>query len=202
MAVTTGTRTRAKTTAKTAAAKRTTADRTTAAKKPAAKKSAAKKPAAKSAPRRGKADPSHYTQPELREQLKDQILAGDKGGRPGQWSARKAQLLAHAYEAAGGGYKGGKSPAQRHLDAWTHEEWTTADGKPAIRGKTTARYLPKQAWEELTPAERRSTDKKKRAASKTGRQFVANTAPVAAARRGATATKTPATKSPTRRARA
>lgn len=171
-------------TAKTAAGK-------TAVKKTAAK-GAAKKTAAKGAAHHHASDPDHYTDPALRDRLKDEVLAGDKGGRPGQWSARKAQLLAHAYEAAGGGYKGDKSPEQRHLDQWTREEWTTADGKPAIRGKTTARYLPKEAWEELTPAERRSTDKKKREASQSGQQFVANTGSAAAARRDATEAKSPA----------
>ena len=46
-----------------------------------------------------------YTKPELRERLKNQIKAGFKGGKPGQWSARKAQLLASEYKKAGGGYK-------------------------------------------------------------------------------------------------
>ena len=36
-------------------------------------------------------------------------MAGDKGGKPGQWSARKAQLVAQRYEKTGGGYSGGKS---------------------------------------------------------------------------------------------
>jgi hypothetical protein len=147
--------------------------------RPAAKQPAAKRAAAKTA--------GNYTDPALRERLKAEIIAGTKGGRAGQWSARKAQLLAHAYEAHGGGYTGAKTGSQRHLDEWTHEEWQTADGKPARRGGTTARYLPKKAWEELTPAERRATDKKKRAASKTGRQFVANTGRAADARRDATA---------------
>ena len=126
-----------------------------------------------------------YTKPELRERLKRKIMAGDKGGRAGQWSARKAQLLAHAYEEAGGGYRGGRSASQRHLDSWTKEEWTTADGKPARRGKTMARYLPKKAWKELSPGEREATEKKKRAGSRGGRQFVANTGAAAEARRHA-----------------
>jgi hypothetical protein len=46
-----------------------------------------------------------YTKPTLRKQLFERIKAGDKGGSPGQWSARKAQLLAREYKAAGGGYK-------------------------------------------------------------------------------------------------
>lgn len=47
----------------------------------------------------------NYTKPTLRKKLFNQIKAGDKGGKPGQWSARKAQMLATAYKKAGGGYK-------------------------------------------------------------------------------------------------
>ena len=46
-----------------------------------------------------------YTKPTLRKQLFERIKAGDKGGSPGQWSGRKAQMLAKEYKAAGGGYK-------------------------------------------------------------------------------------------------
>ena len=47
----------------------------------------------------------NYTKPGLRKRLFNAIKAGSKGGRPGQWSARKAQLLASRYKKAGGGYK-------------------------------------------------------------------------------------------------
>ena len=47
----------------------------------------------------------NYTKPGMRKRLFNKIMAGSKGGRPGQWSARKAQLLAKEYKAAGGGYK-------------------------------------------------------------------------------------------------
>ena len=47
----------------------------------------------------------NYTKPSLRKRLFNEIKAGSKGGRPGQWSARKAQMLAKRYKAAGGGYK-------------------------------------------------------------------------------------------------
>jgi hypothetical protein len=47
----------------------------------------------------------NYTKPTLRKKLFNQIMAGSRGGNPGQWSARKAQLLAKEYKAAGGGYK-------------------------------------------------------------------------------------------------
>ncbi len=46
-----------------------------------------------------------YTKPTLRKQIFERIKAGSKGGSPGQWSARKAQLLAVEYKKAGGGYK-------------------------------------------------------------------------------------------------
>ena len=47
----------------------------------------------------------NYTKPSLRKGLFNKIKAGSRGGRPGQWSARKAQLLAMEYKAAGGGYR-------------------------------------------------------------------------------------------------
>jgi hypothetical protein len=46
----------------------------------------------------------NYTQPEKRKRLFNRIKAGGKGGNPGQWSARKAQMLAKAYKDSGGGY--------------------------------------------------------------------------------------------------
>lgn len=46
-----------------------------------------------------------YTKPTLRKRIFQQIKAGDKGGAPGQWSARKSQMLAKEYKAKGGGYK-------------------------------------------------------------------------------------------------
>ena len=47
----------------------------------------------------------NYTKPTLRKRLFYRIKAGSKGGRAGQWSARKAQMLAKAYKKAGGGYR-------------------------------------------------------------------------------------------------
>ena len=47
----------------------------------------------------------NYTKPTMRKQLFNKIKAGSKGGKAGQWSARKAQMLAKEYKAAGGGYK-------------------------------------------------------------------------------------------------
>lgn len=47
----------------------------------------------------------NYTKPGMRKRLFNQIKSGSKGGNPGQWSARKAQLLAQKYKKAGGGYR-------------------------------------------------------------------------------------------------
>ena len=47
----------------------------------------------------------NYTKPTMRKRLFRKILAGSKGGRAGQWSARKAQMLARKYKSKGGGYK-------------------------------------------------------------------------------------------------
>jgi hypothetical protein len=47
----------------------------------------------------------NYTKPTVRKALFNKIKAGTKGGDPGEWSARKAQLLAKEYKSKGGGYK-------------------------------------------------------------------------------------------------
>lgn len=130
-----------------------------------------------------------YTRPELRERLKRKILRSSKGGRPGQWSARKAQLLASEYKTAGGGYRGGKKAPQKYLDAWTREKWTTSDGQRARRGAKTTRYLPKSAWSKLSAAQKRSTNRKKVAGSRRGKQFVRNTKAARVARKKASRSK-------------
>jgi hypothetical protein len=116
---------------------------------------------------------SNYTKPKLRERLKNKIMAGSKGGKAGQWSARKAQLLAKEYEAAGGGYKKGKTKSQKSLSKWTKEEWGTKSGKPSVQGKeaTGERYLPKRTREKLSAAEYLATSAQKRRDMKAGKQF-------------------------------
>ncbi len=117
-----------------------------------------------------------YTDPDLRERLKEAIKAGDKGGKPGEWSARKSQLLTHEYEAQGGGYKhpGKRTEAQKSLHEWTEEDWTTNDGRVAIRDGETHRYLPKAVWDGLTDEERAEADALKVAGSKADHPVVDN----------------------------
>ena len=107
------------------------------------------------------------TDPELWEKVKEEVTEGDKGGKPGQWSARKAQLAVHEYKEEGGGYEGKKS-ADNHLAQWTREDWGTKSGKES--GKTGERYLPKKAREKLSDEEYKRTSDKKRADTKKGKQ--------------------------------
>jgi len=115
-----------------------------------------------------------YTKAGLRERLKNQIMAGSKGGNPGQWSARKAQLLAQAYKKAGGGYSGSKTAKQKSLSKWTKEEWGTKSGRPSTQGAkaTGERYLPKKARAALSASEYARTSAAKRAGMRKGQQFV------------------------------
>ena len=75
------------------------------------KKTTRKKTTRRKAPARKKKSKSrvyeagNYTKPTMRKRLFNRIKAGSKGGATGQWSARKAQMLAKAYKAAGGGYR-------------------------------------------------------------------------------------------------
>lgn len=133
-----------------------------------------------------------YTDPQLRLRLKDEVIAGDRGGKPGQWSARKAQLLKREYESAGGGYLGEKDETQQHLSEWSAEEWQTSDGSerartddPEEKGGAAKRYLPIQAWEELSEEEIAATNAAKAEGSARGEQFVANPEPAAEAAREA-----------------
>ena len=126
-----------------------------------------------------------YTDPELRERLKEEIKAGDRGGRPGQWSARKSQLLTHEYEAQGGGYRheGERTASQQHLQEWTGQDWRTAEGGDRARGPDgTKRYLPDAAWELLSDEEKQATDTRKRGSDE---QHVANTDAATEARKAA-----------------
>jgi hypothetical protein len=102
------------------------------------------------------------------------VKASDKGGKPGQWSARKAQLASQRYKKSGGGYKGPKTEAQKSLSKWTKEDWGTKSGKPSTQGSkaTGERYLPKKARQALTSSEYAATTKAKREGTKAGKQFV------------------------------
>jgi hypothetical protein len=103
------------------------------------------------------------------------VKAGTKGGDPGEWSARKAQLAVSLYKKSGGGYKGPKS--ETSLSRWTKQDWTTSSGKPS-EGKR--RYLPSAAWSSLSASEKAATNRAKSEGNKKGKQFVKQPKGVAA----------------------
>jgi hypothetical protein len=116
------------------------------------------------------------TDPQLWERVKKEVTASDKGGEPGQWSARKAQYAVQQYKKRGGGYEGKKS-TDNHLREWTREDWGTQSGNPS--GETGERYLPKKARESLSEEEYARTTRKKRADTRRGRQHSSQPADVA-----------------------
>jgi hypothetical protein len=108
------------------------------------------------------------THPELWEKVKAELRDGEKGGKAGEWSARKAQLAVQEYKKRGGGYRGRK-PEDAPLTQWAEEEWGTKSGQKS--GDTGERYLPREARESLSEAEYRETTKKKREDTAKGRQY-------------------------------
>lgn len=114
--------------------------------------------------------------PELWETVKAEVMAGSRGGEPGEWSARKAQMAVAEYKRRGGGYEGRKTK-DNHLVQWTKEEWGTKSGKPS--GETHERYLPKAARGTLSDAEYKRTTAKKRADTRKGKQHSAQPEDVA-----------------------
>ena len=120
---------------------------------------------------------SKKTDPKLWEKTKEDVTESDKGGKPGQWSARKAQLASAEYKKKGGGYVGPKSD-DNHLQQCTDEKWGTKSGERS--GDTGERYLPETARESLTADEYKRSTAAKRADTKKGRQFSAQPADIAA----------------------
>ena len=110
------------------------------------------------------------------EALWEKAKAEAKAKMGGKHSARAMQLAGKLYKDKGGSYSGPKTEAQESMSKWTKEEWTTSSGKPS-EGKR--RYLPKKAWEALTPAEKSATNKAKAAGAKEGKQFVSQPKAVA-----------------------
>jgi hypothetical protein len=114
------------------------------------------------------------TDPKLWERVKKKITHDSKGGKPGQWSARKAQLTVAEYKKRGGEYtKKSPKPRDTSLGKWTRQEWGTKSGKNSVVGKkaTGERYLPKKARDALTDKEYKQTSRKKRRDMKKGVQY-------------------------------
>ena len=103
--------------------------------------------------------------PKLWEKCKQEVLASSKGGKVGQWSARKAQLAVKLYKDRGGAYIGQKR-GDNDLKKWTREDWgyVGKDNK--------SRYLPKKARAALTRGEKAATSRAKNKGTASGKQFV------------------------------
>lgn len=121
------------------------------------------------------------TDPALWSRVKDEVTQGDKGGKPGQWSARKAQMAVQLYKKRGGGFVGDKPDPDNHLAQWEREDWGTKSGGESL--KTGERYLPRKAREALLDNDYARTTARKRADLKQGRQF--STQPEDVARKAA-----------------
>jgi len=107
--------------------------------------------------------------PELWEEVKAEVTRGTKGGKRGQWSARKAQMAVKLYKERGGGYLGPKDP-DNSLTQWTDQDWRTKSGKPSL--ETGERYLPADAIDALSDEEYAATTRAKRRGMRRGEQFV------------------------------
>lgn len=113
---------------------------------------------------------SNYTKPELRRKIFRKVLNTDvQGTKAGQWSARKALLVALIYKKYGGGYKSEPNKKQKDLIKWTEQNWRTKSGKPSH--KTGERYLPEKAIKSLSDKDYAKTSRKKREDTKKGIQF-------------------------------
>jgi hypothetical protein len=108
------------------------------------------------------------TNPSKWKSIVARVKAGSKGGDPGEWSARKAQLATQMYKKSGGGYVGAKSESNS-LSKWTKQKWRTSDGSKS-EGKK--RYLPDKSWSNLSSGEKAATNKAKAKGNSEGKQFV------------------------------
>lgn len=105
---------------------------------------------------------------QLWERIKNKVMADDKGGRKGEWSAIKAMIASKEYKKAGGTYIG-KPNTNKGLLKWIGEDWRTKSGKPSLQ--TGERFLPAKAIEALSDKQYKETSAKKRRDTKKGKQF-------------------------------
>ena len=91
----------------------------------------------------------NYTKPAMRKRIFNRIKAGGKGGSRGQWSARKAQMLASAYKKSRGRlHIMSLAKSQQSLKKWTKQKWRTKSGKNSTQGANAtgnATYLREQS---------------------------------------------------------
>lgn len=126
-------------------------------------------------------DDEKYTKPALHRRIKQELQESSKGGRQGQWSARKSRMLVQEYERQGGGYKQDANRGEaKTIGRRTEQDWQTEEGSAsARRGSTMKRHLPKRAWNLLTDGQRQTAETKQ---TSQGEQFVPHTQAATAAR--------------------
>jgi hypothetical protein len=103
--------------------------------------------------------------PQLWAKVKKKWQYGEKGGVPGQWNARKAQLAVREYKKRGGTYKTARPSRQNSLVRWTREDWGYIDEKPGNR------YLPRKIRSELSAGEKKVENRRKKSATRSGKQY-------------------------------
>ncbi len=115
------------------------------------------------------------TNPSLWKKIVSTVRKSSKGGKPGQWSARKAQLAVALYKKRGGKYKGRKSRSNS-LAKWTKQKWRTRSGKNSVVGKnaTGERYLPTAVVKKISKKDYDYSTKLKRKSLKRGKQYSRN----------------------------
>jgi hypothetical protein len=111
------------------------------------------------------------TDKKLWKKIVSDVKKGSKGGKPSQWSARKAQLAVHVYKKKGGKYRSKRS--NNNLKKWTNQNWRTKSGKPSVVGKnaTGERYLPSKVIKKLSKKEYEKTTREKRKSIKEKKQY-------------------------------
>ena len=107
---------------------------------------------------------SQVTDAKLWGKVKRKWHYGEKGGVPGQWNARKAQLAVQEYKKLGGTYKTARPSRKNSLVKWTQEDWGYIDGKKGNR------YLPRKIRSKLSAAEKKTENRRKKSATRSGRQ--------------------------------
>lgn len=110
--------------------------------------------------------------PVLWKRIVSQVKKSNKGGKQGQWSARKAQLAVNIYKSKGGSYSSRKSK-NNSLVRWTKQKWRTRSGKNSIvgRGATGERYLPESVIKSMSKKDYNKSTKLKRKAIRSRKQY-------------------------------
>lgn len=110
--------------------------------------------------------------PKLWRSIVKKVKKEGKGGRPNQWSARKAQRAVYLYKKSGGKYIGKKS-YHNSLSKWTKQRWRTKSGRPSIMGPNPSgeRYLPTRTIQRMSNKNYLRTSRKKRRDTKRRIQY-------------------------------